>query len=280
MATTPTSPTLDDQLNTVREIFADSLRDALRIQQSQVAEKLFEDSLEEAFHVQEAMLPAEPLRLPTVEVRCKFRPAKNVSGDFLDYFQLTNGLMGLYLGDVVGKGLPAALYGALAVGMLRGINKGGETPAAVLEALNRRLTDRHVLGRYCAVQYAVLDPVAGRLSFSNAGLAPLPIRISAAGSQTLGDGGFPCGIFKDVRFDVYTAQLSGGDTVLFSTDGLTEAHNDAEEEFGIERLIAACEENKNEPPEILLERLFLAVDAFAAGTPQHDDMTAAALRLG
>ncbi|HEV2494795.1 MAG TPA: PP2C family protein-serine/threonine phosphatase [Terriglobia bacterium] len=279
MAIISTSPTLDDQLHSIKEVFADSLRDALSIQQSQVAEKLFEHSLEEAFNIQEAMLPAEPLRLPTVEVRCKFRPAKHVSGDFLDYFQLNNGLMGLYLGDVVGKGLPAALYGALAVGMLRGINKGGETPAAVLEALNRRLTDRHVLGRYCAVQYAVLDPISCRLNFSNAGLAPLPIRISAAGSQILGDGGFPCGIFKDVRYDVYAAQLTRGDTVLFSTDGLTEAHNYAEEEFGIERLVAACEESQHEPPEVLLERLFLAVDGFAAGAPQHDDMTAAALRL-
>lgn len=280
MDTVSASLILEDQVHSVKEAFADSLRDALSIQQAQVAEKLFEHSIEEALHIQEAMLAGEPLRLPMVEVRSKFRPAKYVSGDFLDYFQLTDGLVGLYLGDVVGKGLPAALYGALAVGMLRGINKRDETPATVLEALNRRLTDRHVLGRYCAVQYAVLDPRSYWLHFSNAGLAPRPIRISAAGCQSLGEGGFPCGVFKDARFDVYTARLTGGDSLLFATDGLTEAQNDSEEEFGIDRLIAVCEKNKNEPPETLLERVFLAVDAFAAGVPQHDDMTAAALKLG
>ena len=111
----------------------------------------------------------------------------------------------------------------------------------------------------------MLDPVSCLLSFSNAGLAPLPIRISAGSCQILDDGGFPCGVFKDARFDVYTAQLARGDTVLFATDGLTEANSYAEEEFGVERLTTACEENRNAPPDLLLERIFVAVDSFAAG---------------
>ena len=96
----------------------------------------------------------------------------------------------------------------------------------------------------------------------------------------MGDGGFPCGIFSNVRYDVYTAQLNAGDTVLFSTDGLIEAEDQAEEQFGIERLLAVCEKNRHESAEILLDRVFQSVDAFSATDIQHDDMTVAAHHPG
>lgn len=275
----PDTPALEERLHLTQGLFPDSLREALSIQKAVAAKNLFDASLEEAFNIQLALLPAEPLRFPAMEVGYKFRPAGVVSGDFLDYFPITDQLVALYLGDVSGKGLPAALYAALAMGTLRGIIKEGQTPAAVLEFLNRRLSDRNATGRYCAVQYAVFDQASRQLCFANAGLAPLPLHQSRTGYRELGGGGFPCGIFRDVHYDLYTTQLASGEAVLFSTDGLTEAQDRAEQEFGLQRMIQVCDENRNESVETLLNRLFEAVDRFAAGAPQHDDMTVAALRF-
>jgi sigma-B regulation protein RsbU (phosphoserine phosphatase) len=236
------------------------------------------DTMEETRIIQEAMLPVGPLRTPWIEVTRKYRPASEVGGDFLDYFFINDRFLGLYLGDVSGKGLPAALYAALTVGILRGINKTGATPSSVLELLNRRLTDRHMPERFCVVQYAVLDLASHELCLANAGL-PLPLHLSSAGCRPLGDGGFPCGIFPGVQYGVHTLRLNAGECVLFSTDGLADAQNSAGEKFGIERLVQTCSENKNPSGGILLDHLFDAVDGFAAGVHQYDDMTAAVLTL-
>jgi phosphoserine phosphatase RsbU/P len=252
----------------------------LSVKDARVVRRLLQESYEEAFNIQQALLPGEPLHLPFAEVCFKFRPAQVVGGDFLDYFQIgPSDWVGLYVGDIVGKGIAAALYSALALGTLRAINKGGESPATVIEFLNRRLGDRHVEQRFCAIQYAVLDGTTRELRFVNAGLNPRPIHITPTGCHELGGGGLPCGIRADVEYDLYTAQLNPGDSVLFSTDGLIEAQDPAGQYFDVRRLLTACEKNRHEPPEILLDRIFEAVDAFAATEIQRDDMTAAVLRL-
>jgi len=113
-------------------------------QHARTAEKLLKESLEEAFHIQQSMLPGGTLRLPSLEVAYQYRPAYVFSGDFLDYFPIGNSnSLGLYIGDVVGKGMPAALYAALAVGTLCGIHKTEEPPNSVLQFLNRRLAARN-----------------------------------------------------------------------------------------------------------------------------------------
>lgn len=250
-------------------------------QNARAAEKLLKESLEEAFHIQQSMLPNGPLRLPSVEVAYRYRPAYVFSGDFLDYFPIgASSCMGLYLGDVVGKGMPAALYAALAVGTMCGIHKTGEPPDSVLAFLNRRLGVRNVGGRYCCVQYAVLDRATLHLRFSNAGLSPRPIHITETSSREVGDGGFPCGMFDNVSYDVYSAQLQAGDTVLFATDGLIEAQDQACEPFGVNRLLEVCHQNRHAPPAVLLNQVFSAVDDFTRSDVHRDDMTAAALRVG
>jgi len=256
-----------------------SLLEALEIEQATV-ETFFKESLEEAFHIQRAMLPTGPLRLPTVEVRYKYRPAHIFSGDFLDYFSIgDSNLLGLYLGDVVGKGMPAALYAALAVGTLCGIHKRDEPPDSVMEFLNRRLGVRNVGGRYCSVQYAVIDQTSRQLRFVNAGLNPRPILINSDGCREMGEGGFPCGMFSDVHYDVYTEQLKPGDMILFSTDGLIEAQDGDGKVYGIERLLEATELSRNEPADLFLNNVFHSVDTFTGAELQRDDMTAALIKL-
>ncbi len=241
-------------------------------------EQLREYEMEEARRLQRAMVPSQPLRAHPVEIVGHFRPAAEVGGDFLDYFLLSDRTVGLYVGDVVGKGLPAAIYAALAMGTLRGINKTGERPSQVLEVLNRRLRARHIPARYCAVQYALFDPSTRLLYYANAGL-PGPVHISARGCCELRQGGFPSGMFEGARYELNCLALAPGDAVLFITDGLTEAVNLDEEDFGVDRLLEICARNRHEPAQALLERISEAVDEFMAGQPLHDDMTLAVFKL-
>jgi sigma-B regulation protein RsbU (phosphoserine phosphatase) len=241
-------------------------------------ERLRERELEEARSLQQAIIQVDPLRAPAIEFASRFRPYVDVGGDFLDYFRLSDDRLGLYLGDVVGKGLPAAMYAALAVGTMRGIKKTGELPREVLELLNRRLRMRVPPARYCAVQYAVFDPASLELWLANAGL-PKPVHIATHGCSELGEGGLPSGLFPDTQYEQVSVQLKAGDAVLFLTDGILEAQNAAFEEFGNERLLEVCETLRGESADRILARLFEAVDGFVAGAQQHDDMTAAVMKL-
>src|SRR5947209_11336664 len=126
-------------------------------------EKIRDAELEEARAIQSVMLPTHALRSGGVQISHEFQPIAAVGGDFLDYFELSDGTVGLYLGDVSGKGLPAAMYAALAVGTLRGVHKTGQPPSCVLSTLNRRLLVRGVPRRYSATQYALFDPATRRM---------------------------------------------------------------------------------------------------------------------
>jgi len=239
--------------------------------------QLRESELEEARSLQLSLLPNAPLRAGSVEFASRFKAAAAVGGDFLDYFHLSDGHIGIYVGDVVGKGLSAAMYAALTVGTLRGIHKTGCPPMTVLSTLNRRLRTRAVLGRYSAVQYAVYNPETRELLYSNAGL-PRPIHISGSTCCEVGQGGLPSGLFDEAQYDQYSVRLAPGDAVLFLTDGLIEAHDPAREEFGSSRVMEICREYLNSSSDDLLTHLFQAVESFSGDKAPQDDITAALLR--
>ncbi len=153
-------------------------------------EKLREEDLEEARAIQSLMMPTQALRAGAVMISHEFRPVAAVGGDFLDYFELMDKTVGLYLGDVVGKGLPAALYASLAIGTLRGVHKTGTLPSDVLATFNRRLMIRGMPQRHAAIQYAVFDPRSHQLQIASAGM-PGPLHYSAAGCRIVGATGIP-----------------------------------------------------------------------------------------
>jgi len=238
-------------------------------------EKLREEELEEARAIQSVMLPEEALRAGAVSISHEFQPIAAVGGDFLDYFQLSDGSIGLYLGDVSGKGLPAAMYAALAVGTLRGVHKTGQPPSSVLSTLNRRLLVRGVPRRYSATQYAMFDPVTRQMRIASAGM-PGPFHLSSRGCRILEVPGIPPGLFDAVEYEMRTIHVEPGDSVLFCTDGITDAFNTEEESFGIARIQEICEADSYDTPAALLVRLFAELESFTRGREQHDDMTAAA----
>jgi sigma-B regulation protein RsbU (phosphoserine phosphatase) len=252
----------------------------MRVSEVEVSvEKLREEELEEARAIQNVMMPSEPLRVGAVRISHRFQPVAGVGGDFLDYFELSDGSVGLYLGDVSGKGLAAAMYAALAVGTLRGVHKTGQSPSTVLSTLNRRLLVQGVPRRYSATQYAVFDPRTARMLVTSAGM-PGPFHLSAEGCRVLEIPGLPPGLFADAEYDNATVTLEPGDSLLFCTDGITDAFNTENEPFGIPRLKGLCDNGLRIPPRELLGRIFAAVETFTLGRQQHDDMAAAVFHYG
>jgi phosphoserine phosphatase RsbU/P len=234
---------------------------------------------EEARQIQLGLLPACSLCGPSYEVAYRFSPYGGVGGDFADFFLLPDGKVGLYMGDVVGKGLSAALYAALVMGLFRGIHKQGTDPASALTILNKRMLVRPVAGRFATTLYATFDPSSRRLTFSNAGL-PFPLLVSKDGCKTLGQGGLPSGLFSAASYENHCVQLSPGDAVLFASDGLHELRDRYDEDFSGERLREIWQECYNRSADQSLGVLFEEACLFSEdGSEQCDDITALVLRV-
>src|SRR2546426_6551333 len=198
-------------------------------------EKLRTEELEEARSIQAEILPEVSLHAGPVTISHEFKPIAAVGGDFLDYFQVMDGTFGLYLCDVSGKGLPAALYAALSVGTLRGVHKTGTSPSEALATFNRRLLMRGMPRRHAAIQYAVFDPRCRDLRIASAGM-PGPFHLCADGCRPLELSWIPPGLLPDTCYETLTVRLSPGDSVLFCTDGITDAFARNEEDRKSTRL--------------------------------------------
>jgi phosphoserine phosphatase RsbU/P len=233
---------------------------------------------DEAREIQNSLLPSGTLRSSSVEIAYRFSPFAEVGGDFADFFILPNGIAGLYIGDVVGKGLGAAMYAALVMGTLRGINKTGEQASAVLATLNKRLLVRPVHGRFATTLYASYDPACRELTFSNAGM-PYPLIASDSGCRQLREGGLPSGMFPGSSYDVHRVCLSPGDSVLFATDGLHELRGVHDDDFGWVRMAEIWRECREKSVDESLECLLHGAKHFAVGGIQQDDITAIALKI-
>jgi sigma-B regulation protein RsbU (phosphoserine phosphatase) len=247
------------------------------LEESPAFRRIYDDHALEARLIQSSLLPTQGLHHERVEIAFRFKPFSDVGGDFADFFQLPDGLIHLYLGDVVGKGLPAAMYSALAMGTLRGIHKTGTDTMKVLGLLNQRLAQRPIPGRFCSTLYAVFNPATLELHFSNAGI-PLPLLASGGVCRELGEGGLPSGMFPDAAYAQHTVQLSPGDSVLFASDGLYELRNQEEVEFGtqLDKVWAQC---RNKSASESVDFVFNRQRAFSNGNAPHDDITAVVLKV-
>ena len=242
------------------------------------AREVVEIERDEARQIQQSLLPAGPLKGATFEVAYRFSPFSDVGGDFADFFTLPDGCVGLYVGDVVGKGLPAAMYAALVMGMMRSIHKSGEDTATALALLNKRLMVRPVTGRYSATLYAMFNPMTHTLTFSNAGL-PHPLLVSKSGCEMLGSGGFPSGLLPGATYDLHKVRLGPGDAVLFATDGLHELRDAHDQDFSWDKMGEIWKQCRTKSAAESLDLIFEGAKQFSESGRQHDDITAVVLKV-
>lgn len=235
-----------------------------------------EHDLTIAAEIQRALLPQLQRTGAGFEIAGASIPCRAIGGDFIDYFDLPSGAFGFVLGDVAGKGSPAALLAAQLQGILATQSCSEGTPAETLARANQVLTRRAVEARFATVLYGSLS-VDGHLTYCNAGHNP-PLLIGRRGVQRLEKGGLILGAFRDATFEEETLSLHPDDLLVVFSDGLTEARNASGAEFGEERLLACVKANRGQAPAALLEYLFAKVADFSVGAPPSDDRTALVLR--
>jgi sigma-B regulation protein RsbU (phosphoserine phosphatase) len=229
--------------------------------------------MEFARTVQESFLPQQSPELKNYRFGTHYTPAQEVGGDFYDFIRIDGGRTGIVIGDVSGKGVPAALYMAKLGSDLRTLAFTEKGPSAALRQLNELLVARSRRGMFATVLYLELDSDAGLMTICNAGHLPPIIRKNDGSVQRLDSrGGSPLGILAGMRFDQGTLQLAAGDTIVLYTDGIIEAMNGKGEQYGYDRLEEVIRKDISDPLD-LKSAIISDVDRFAGLSQQHDDMT-------
>jgi serine phosphatase RsbU (regulator of sigma subunit) len=252
--------------------------ESARLYREAAEKRRLERELQVAAEIQRALLPEACQSGAHFEVAAASIPCRAIGGDFFDYFNLAGGMFGFVLGDVAGKGPPAALLTAMIQGIFAAQIGRTISPAALLSEVNASLIRRSVQSRFATVLYGTLAP-DGRLTYTNAGHNP-PILLGRTGVRRLESGGLILGLFPHARYEEETVIVEPGDMLVVFSDGVTEALNAAGEDFGEDRLLTCLDANRQASPKELLECVLRAVREFTAGAAQHDDVTALVLRYG
>ena len=253
--------------------------------------RLFEDArenqtrllndLETAREIQRQLLPSGAKEIPGLDVATAYVPARELGGDFYDLLPYGVGRLAVANGDVSGKGTAAALYGSLAIGILRELVHDNEiSPSEMLAQLNSRLLAARLDARFIAMQFGVYDAALRELTIANAG-GTLPLLVHNGEVTEVNVGGMPLGLLPEAEYDEVTLSLSPGDMVIFASDGIHESMNKEQEEFGVDRLKALLSTvMPNDPGFKVAQRIVKATDEHTGpGRMPHDDRTLLVLRV-
>ncbi|MBI4264738.1 MAG: GAF domain-containing protein [Acidobacteria bacterium] len=248
-------------------------------------EERIEKELRFAQRVQAALLPRElPIRLRSADVAGRFAPARELGGDLHDFLAPEPNSLVVAVGDVSGKGAPAALYGAFAAELVRSRTlRRRYTPdrfsvSGVLESMNTILHERQLEEYYCTLCYAFFDFKRRAVTLSNSGL-PYPIRCSGGECGQIELPGVPLGSFPGMTYDEVTLPLQAGDAFVFCSDGIFESASEEGIEFGARRVLEVVGAYRSHPARAIVDAIFDAVTAFRGLAPQGDDMTAVAVKI-
>ena len=265
------SPATESALETLANEAAVAIQNA-ELYRAALDNARLEREMQTAAEIQQALLPNRRRSGAFFEAAAATLPCRSIGGDFFDYVDRPDGSLAFALGDVAGKGPPAALLGALMQGSLEAEGGRGAGPAAALTRVNTALVRRGIQARFVTLFYAVLDP-DGRLVYCNAG-HNAPVLVRAGGVERLETGGMVLGLFDGVPYAEGAATLQSGDFIVLFSDGVSEAMNAAGEEYGDDRLLECLADISEPECEACLQEIFAGVERFTAGAPQHDDVTA------
>jgi serine phosphatase RsbU (regulator of sigma subunit)/predicted ester cyclase len=247
------------------------------LEQERIERERIEQDLRVARSIQQASLPEEVPTLEGWQISPYYQPAREVGGDFYDFFKIEDGRMGLAIGDATGKGVPAALAVTASCSMLRAVAQdSGYSAGEVLATVNETLVARIPQNMFVTCFYCILDPKRGSLSYANAG-HDLPYLWHAGAAKELRARGMPLGLMAAMGYEEKEIVLEEGAVALLYTDGLVEAHDSKGEMFGFPRLRALVAEHgeKGSLEEVLIEELYSFV---GDGWEQEDDVTLLTLR--
>jgi serine phosphatase RsbU (regulator of sigma subunit)/predicted ester cyclase len=248
-----------------------------RLEQERIERERIEQELQVARSIQHASLPEEMPTLEGWQISPFYQPAREVGGDFYDFFELPEERLGLVVGDATGKGVPAALVMASARSMLRAVAQASDySPGDVLERVNDALVPDIPPNMFVTCFYAILDSRSGSMSFANAG-HDLPYVWHSGEAQELRARGMPLGLMPQTSYEENEIILGAGESALFYSDGLVEAHDPQRDLFGFPRLRGLVAEHGKQGSleEALLEELYSFV---GEGWEQEDDITLLTLR--
>jgi serine phosphatase RsbU (regulator of sigma subunit)/predicted ester cyclase len=249
-----------------------------RLEQEMLERERVEQELQVARSIQQASLPKEVPSLEDWQIAPFYRPARQVGGDFYDFHPLSEGRLGLLVGDATGKGVPAALVMSTTLGMLRAVSEAldSSSPGELLKQVNEALVPSIPTNMFVTCFYAILDPKSGSLTYANAG-HDLPYLHRNGEAEELRARGMPLRLMPEMGYEEKETILEAGEAALFYSDGLLEAHNPKGEMFGVPRLQALVSEHGEEESleEALLEELYSFV---GEGWVQEDDITLLTLR--
>lgn len=264
---------------------------AVAIENAQLYETLRnnEDRIERelafARRVQAALLPAGlPKRLRGVDVAARFSPARELGGDLHDFLSPEPHSLVVAVGDVSGKGVPAALYSVFAGELVRSRTFRRRymperfSPAGVLMSMNTILYERQLEGYYCTLCYAYFDFKRRTLTMANSGL-PYALRSTATECKPLELPGMPLGTFPGTSYDQLVVEINQGDVFVFCTDGVYETFNAADEEFGTERVAEIVQSHRGETADTIANAIVEAAEGFRADGPQTDDLTVVTVKV-
>ena len=271
----------DDHQRTVTTLAAQvaiAIENARLYEEIARQEKRLERDLALARELQFRLLPQSLPKLANLEVAAKFMPARAIGGDLYDFVNYSQSRLGMVIGDVSGKGAPAAIYAALVSGILRSHAPIEPGPAEMLRAVNFSLGERRIEGQFVSLIYAVWDDKHRSLQVANSGL-PRPLYVHGGKIEVIEATGLPLGLFDDAEYDEFTFKAKPGDMFVFFSDGILDARNKAGDMFGrtrVEKVIAGCAEVS---ADCVVKSLFKAAAEHAGGEEAFDDETVVAIQV-
>lgn len=241
-------------------------------------EKRLERDLSLARELQFRLLPHALPMLPNLEVAARFAPARAIGGDLYDFVNYSLSRTAIVVGDVSGKGAPAAIYAALVSGILRSHAPIEPGPAEMLSAVNFSLGERRIDAQFVSLIYAVWDDPNRTLTVANSGL-PRPIYCHDGKIEIIEATGLPLGLFDEADYEEFTFRAKPGDMFVFFSDGILDASNKAGDQFGrtrVEKLVSNCEQLS---ADCVVDSIFKAVAKHASGVETFDDQTVVAIKV-
>jgi sigma-B regulation protein RsbU (phosphoserine phosphatase) len=241
-------------------------------------ERRMDREMKIAREIQHRLMPEEIPSVSPLSIAVTFKPVAHLGGDLYDFIEFDDGRLAIVVGDVTGKGAPAALYAALSSGIIRTRATRKYPPAQMLQLVNRTLYERPIESQYCALTYAVYDPKTRRITIANSGL-PYPLLVREGNAKFLDLAGIPVGLFPETTYQELELQLETNDVLVFYSDGLVEARNESNEDFGLKRLAQVVQEHSSMTADEIIRTVNASVDSFAGRVPNHDDRTLMVVKM-